>query len=135
MSTTPKERLFGVKVYLEFAAAHHIRGYDGECSRPHGHNFKVEVEATTPQINQIGLAFDFKDFKKLVKQLVDRFDHQDLNTVEPFDKINPTAETLAHYFFNELESKISNTAELKNMNLKKVTIWENDRSAATFGIF
>jgi 6-pyruvoyltetrahydropterin/6-carboxytetrahydropterin synthase len=129
------QKKFGVKVFLEFAAAHHIRGYDGECSRPHGHNFKVEVEATTQAINSIGLAFDFKDFKKLVKTLVDRFDHQDLNTIEPFTKINPTAETLAQYFFEELESSIKQNPELKNITLQKVTIWENDRSAASFGIF
>ena len=129
------QRMFGVKVFLEFSAAHHIRGYDGECSRPHGHNFKVEIEAQTPGLNSIGIAFDFKDLKRLAKELVDRFDHQDLNTVEPFIKeINPTAETLCQYFFEELERKISRVDALKNLTLRKVTILENERSAATSGI-
>ncbi len=134
MFTHNSERTFGVKVTLEFAAAHHIRGYDGECSRPHGHNFKVEVEATTASINDIGLAMDFKDLKKLVRTFVDRFDHQDLNTIEPFDKINPTAETLSNYFFVELEQKMKTIPELRTLNLKRVTIWENERSAASFGL-
>src|SRR5579863_5749116 len=100
------ERRWGVKVCVEFSAAHHIKGYDGECARPHGHNFKVEVHAAVPALNQIGLAMDFKDLKRMTKALVERFDHQDLNTVPPFNDINPTAETLAHHFFTELERQI-----------------------------
>ena len=128
------EKKFGVKIQIEFAAAHHIRGYDGECSRPHGHNFKVEVEASTPVLNEIGLSFDFKKLKKIVKELADRFDHQDLNLIEPFiSEINPTAETLAKYFFDETFNRISNVPDLSKMELKKVTVWENDRSAASYG--
>ena len=123
-----------VKIFVEFAAAHRIHGYDGDCSRPHGHNFKVEVHATTPKLNEIGLALDFKDLKKMTKSLVDRFDHQDLNTVAPFNDINPTAETLAHYFFTELEKQVGADPKLSlTLNLKSVTIWENERSAASFG--
>jgi len=129
-----KQKQFGVKIQIEFAAAHHIRGYDGECSRPHGHNFKIEVEATTPVLNEIGLSFDFKHLKKIVKELAARFDHQDLNLVEPFvSEINPTAETLAQYFFNEIDQKLMNAPDLSGIELKKVTVWENDRSAASYG--
>lgn len=129
-----KERVFTVKVRAEFAAAHHIRGYDGECARPHGHNFKVEVEATSPGLNKIGIALDFKDLKKMVKALIERFDHQDLNTVAPFTDINPTAETLCQYFFEELERQIAADPNTATLTLKTVTIWENDRSAASYGL-
>lgn len=129
-----KDRVFTVKVRAEFAAAHHIRGYDGECARPHGHNFKVEVEAISPGLNQIGIALDFKDLKKMVKALIERFDHQDLNTVAPFTDINPTAETLSQYFFEELERQIAANPLTATLTLKTVTIWENDRSAASYGL-
>jgi 6-pyruvoyltetrahydropterin/6-carboxytetrahydropterin synthase len=134
MSTEKRARGWGVKVCVEFAAAHHIRGYDGECARPHGHNFKVEVEATVERLNSIGIALDFKDLKRMAKALIERFDHQDLNTVPPFTDVNPTAETLAHYFFEELERQVAATPALSAMTLRRVTIWENDRSAATYGL-
>ncbi|MEW6055712.1 MAG: 6-carboxytetrahydropterin synthase QueD [Bdellovibrionota bacterium] len=127
------ERMFGVKVRVEFSAAHHIRGYDGDCARPHGHNFKVEVEALTPALNPIGIALDFKDLKKLIHQIVDRFDHQDLNTIPPFTDVNPTAETLSQHFYEELERGIRSHPATQNLLLKSVTVWENDRSAASFG--
>ncbi|MBI3542348.1 MAG: 6-carboxytetrahydropterin synthase QueD [Deltaproteobacteria bacterium] len=134
MSINSARKGWGVKVCVEFSAAHHIRGYDGECARPHGHNFKVEVEAAVPALNSIGIALDFKDLKKMTKALVDRFDHQDLNTVAPFTDVNPTAETLAHFFFEELERQIAGAPALAGLALQRVTIWENERSAATYGL-
>lgn len=125
---------WGVRVCVEFSAAHHIRGYDGDCARPHGHNFKVEVEATVAALNSIGIALDFKDLKKMTKSLVDRFDHQDLNTIAPFNEINPTAETLARYFYDELAQQIASNPATRMLTLQRVSIWENERSAATYGL-
>ncbi len=130
---TPK-KLFSVRVLVEFSAAHHIRGYDGECARPHGHNWKIEVEASTAQLNQIGIAVDFKVLKAMVKKLVDRYDHQDLNTIEPFNDLNPTAETMAQVFFSELESGIQKSKPMDSLELRRVTVWENDRCCASFGL-
>lgn len=126
-------RGFGVKIRVEFPAAHHIRGYEGECARPHGHNFKVEVEASTQGLSDIGIALDFRDLKKMAKEIADRFDHQDLNTIEPFTDINPTAETLSQYFFETLERGLRSNPNTQKVTLKRVTVWENDRSAATYG--
>jgi len=127
-------RVYSVRVFVEFAAAHHIRGYDGECARPHGHNWKIEVEASTPSVNSIGIAVDFKVLKAMLKSLIERYDHQDLNLISPFDKLNPTAETMACFFFEELERSIARSKPLDSLALKRVTVWENDRSAASFGL-
>jgi 6-pyruvoyltetrahydropterin/6-carboxytetrahydropterin synthase len=128
------KKMFSVKVQVEFAAAHHIRGYDGECARPHGHNWKIQVEARTAQLNQIGIAVDFKVLKALVKVLIEKYDHQDLNTIEPFQDLNPTAETMAMVFYNELEKMIASKPPFQSLQLTQVTVWENDRSAAAFGL-
>lgn len=132
--TPKKARSWGVRVCVEFSAAHHIRGYNGDCARPHGHNFKVEVEASVPALNPIGIALDFKDLKRMTKALVDRFDHQDLNTIAPFTDVNPTAETLSQYFFEELERMAAADPATANLTLKRVSVWENERSAATYGL-
>jgi len=36
--------LYSLKVVTDFASAHTLRGYPGDCSRMHGHNWKLEVE-------------------------------------------------------------------------------------------
>lgn len=125
---------FSVQIKVEFCAAHHIKGYDGDCARPHGHNFKVEVLAVTNQVNHLGIAVDFKVLKALTNKLIAKYDHQDLNTIAPFDDINPTAETLAQHFYTVLESEIKMEPVTQNLILRQVTIWENDRSAASFGL-
>ncbi len=126
---------YSVKVTVEFAAAHHIRGYDGECARPHGHNWVIEVEATTPKINEIGIAVDFKVLKSMVKKLIDRYDHQDLNSVAPFnDKMNPTAESLSFVLYKDLEHMILASEPMANLKLKRITVWENARCSASFGL-
>ena len=51
---------------------------------------------------------DFVEVKKNIKELVERLDHRFLNNVPPFDKLNPSAENIAKYFYDELESPVRN---------------------------
>ncbi|MFO7582720.1 6-pyruvoyl trahydropterin synthase family protein, partial [Guyparkeria sp.] len=39
---------------VEFAAAHRLHGYDGNCARLHGHNWRVVVEVTGTQLDSVG---------------------------------------------------------------------------------
>lgn len=129
-----QDRVFGIKVLLDFAAAHHIVGYPGDCARPHGHNYKLEIEATTPVLNPIGLAADFKTIKRMAKEVVDQLDHRNLNELPAFTAENPTAENIACYLFECLENQLRANPETENLTLKTVTVWENDRCAASYGL-
>lgn len=129
-----QEKVFKINVRLEFSAAHHIRGYDGECARPHGHNFIVEAKAETAVLDSLGIAIDFKIFKKFLKELIGKLDHQDLNLIPPFDRINPTAESLAKFLYEELTLRTADSADCKNLSLHSVTVWENQSSAASYGL-
>ncbi len=120
--------LYTLKVVRDFAAAHSLRGYDGTCKRLHGHNWKVEVEVITDQLNDIGIAIDFKTIKSYTKSISERLDHYYLNEVAPFDKINPTAENIARYFFSELKQMLKN----KNANIGAVTVWETERASVRY---
>jgi len=37
---------YTLKILADFAAAHTLRDYPGDCSRMHGHNWKLEIEVT-----------------------------------------------------------------------------------------
>jgi len=54
---------YTLKIVTDFAAAHTLRDYPGACSRMHGHNWKVEAEVVATQLNDIGMAIDFKEIK------------------------------------------------------------------------
>lgn len=130
---TKNSRIFGLKICLDFAAAHHIKGYPGDCARPHGHNYKVEVEAISPVLNDIGLAIDFKVLKAMTKEIFVELDHRDLNELPPFRNANPTAENIARYVFEALEHRLATASDAKEVRLKQVTVWETECCAASYG--
>ena len=120
--------MFVLKIVTDFASAHSLRDYPGDCARLHGHNWQVEVSVCSQVLNDSGIAIDFREIKKQTKLVVKRLDHQYLNEIKPFDVLNPTAENIAKYFFDEIALLITN----KDVKVKEVMIWETPRSAVTY---
>ncbi|MCB0281152.1 MAG: 6-carboxytetrahydropterin synthase QueD [Calditrichae bacterium] len=103
------------------SAAHILHGYDGPCSRLHGHNWNVKIDVLSDYLDKVGLSIDFMDLDDLLWQVIGRFDHRHFNDIAPFDKMNPTAENIARYFFDEIKEKLP-----KHVKLEKITIWETE---------
>ncbi len=120
--------MFEVSVEYTFAAGHALRGYKGKCENVHGHNYKVQLVICGEELDSTGLLIDFGDVRKTIKVLVDRLDHRFLNDLEPFDKLNPSAENLAKYFCDELEPPV----KARGLKIRAVTIWETDTTSATY---
>ena len=120
--------MFVLKIVTDFASAHSLRDYPGDCARLHGHNWQVEVSVCSQVLDESGIAIDFREVKKQTKLVVKRLDHQYLNEIKPFDVLNPTAENIAKYFFDEISLLITN----KDVKIKEVMIWETPRSAVTY---
>jgi 6-pyruvoyltetrahydropterin/6-carboxytetrahydropterin synthase len=119
---------FALSVTVDFAAAHQLQGYEGNCARLHGHNWKIIVEVTGPKLDGVGMVMDFKTIKKAAREAAKKLDHQFLNEIAPFDQINPTAEHIAVWFFVELSGVLNQT----NARVSAITVWENDYSAVTY---
>ena len=119
---------YTLKVLTEFAAAHTLRNYPGACSRMHGHNWKVELEIIASQLDDIGMAVDFKKMKQAANEVCDRLDHYYLNDIQPFNKINPTAENIAAYLYREIGQLINDDS----VQVSAVTLWETDRACVRY---
>ena len=120
--------MFVLKIVTDFASAHSLRNYPGDCARLHGHNWQVEVSVYSEVLDDNGIAIDFREIKKQTKLVIKRLDHQYLNEIKPFDVLNPTAENIAKYFFEEVGLLINS----ENVKVKEVLIWETPRSAVTY---
>ena len=114
-----------------FAAGHYLRDYKGKCENPHGHNYKVQVTLQGKELDRAGLLLDFKDLKVVMKHVIDYLDHQMMNDIEPFTRVNPSAENLARYFFDETNTRLKQTTDGR-VSVKQVTIWETETSIATY---
>jgi 6-pyruvoyltetrahydropterin/6-carboxytetrahydropterin synthase len=124
--------MFEVTVEETFAAGHALRGYKGKCENPHGHNYRVRVILSGPELDSIGLLYDFKDVKQIIHCTVDRLDHQFMNDIAPFDVLNPSAENLARYFYEESERHLAEKNRTNGVRVKAVTVWETDTTTATY---
>jgi len=107
-----------MKIHTEttISAAHHLPGYNGLCKNVHGHSFKIEVEIIGLINKEIGMLVDFKE----VKDIINKFDHTDLN--DYFE--NPTAENIAHHLANAISLRYPETTV-------SVKVWESATSWAS----
>ena len=119
---------YSLKVVSDFASAHTLRDYPGACSRMHGHNWKVEAEVEASQLDEVGMAVDFKVIRQAVKKLTDRLDHYYLNEIPPFDEINPTAENIAAYLYRGLSEALND----EHIRVQAITLWETERACVRY---
>ncbi len=128
-SINPKT-MYEVSVEETFSAGHALRGYKGKCENPHGHNYRVRVNVAGERLDSIGLLFDFADLKRILRDLIGDVDHKFLNDQAPFDAINPSAENIAKFLYEEASKQIR---QLPNApRIRSITVWETDETSATY---
>lgn len=103
-----------------FDAAHHLYGYPGECKDLHGHTWDVEVTVESPELDEIGIVYDFKNLKADLKAVLSDYDHVLINEVAPFDEISPTAENLARVICERLAKAVD-----QRVRVTEVAVWES----------
>jgi 6-pyruvoyltetrahydropterin/6-carboxytetrahydropterin synthase len=114
-----------------FAAAHRLhsatlsdaknREVYGKCNNPygHGHNYAVEVTVSGQVDPSTGMICNLADLDACFsREVMERFDHRNLNTVPEFADKVPTTENLAAVIFHILKR------EFRSAHLEKVRIQE-----------
>jgi 6-pyruvoyltetrahydropterin/6-carboxytetrahydropterin synthase len=120
--------MYTLMIEMKFASAHQLRGYMGRCENLHGHSWKVQVCVSSQNLNDIGLAMDFTELKRITNEIVGPLDHTCLNSLAPFTNINPSSENISRWIFNSLKEKVAGY----EVKLKSVTVWESDTASATY---
>jgi len=123
--------MYEVTVERGFSSGHFLRNYKGKCENPHGHNYKVRITLRGETLDRAGLLLDFKDLKQVMRPLIERIDHQMLNDIVPFTEINPSAENLARFFYEETNKQLSEMTGGR-VSVKDCTIYETDTTTATY---
>jgi 6-pyruvoyltetrahydropterin/6-carboxytetrahydropterin synthase len=122
--------MFRVSVQETFSSGHALRGYKGKCENVHGHNYRVQVSIEGPQLDGIGLLVDFTQVKHALRGIIAGLDHQFLNDLDAFKTVNPSAENMAKYFYEQL------TGLLKGLpagaRLTETIVWETDTAFAVY---
>lgn len=122
--------MFEASVEETFSSGHALRGYRGKCENVHGHNYRVKITLAGPKLDAIGLLVDFTELKRVLRGIIAGIDHQFLNDLEPFRTVNPSAENLAKYFYDETTRGLSGLPE--GARITEVVVWETDTSSARY---
>ena len=119
---------FTIRVEARFEAAHNLREYKGAPEPLHGHSWKVEAKFKCKKLDHEHIGIDYVDVEKAIRELAQRFDHQYINEIPPFDRLNPTSENIARWFFDQL-----NRPEIKQeAELSEVVVWEGPEAFVAY---
>ena len=113
---------------IDFAAAHQLRGYDGDCARLHGHNWRVELYVECSELDDLGLGIDYKIMKRELKAALAGWDHYNLNDVPPFDRINPSSENVARVLYEEMSRRLND----ERLRVSRIVIGETCTASVTY---
>jgi 6-pyruvoyltetrahydropterin/6-carboxytetrahydropterin synthase len=122
--------MYEVSVDETFAAAHNLRGYKGKCENLHGHNYKVRVTLAGKEVDSVGLLYDFVHLKQVIQSVIRSLDHKYLNELSPFDVLNPSAENIARYIYDQTAKQLQQAPN--GAGVSSITVWESDVTAATY---
>ena len=121
--------MFEITIEESFSSGHALRNYRGKCENVHGHNYRCQVTVEGPDLDEIGLLVDFVELKRVVHAVLDRMDHQWLNDFPPFTVLNPSAENMAKYIYDEVSAGLG---VRPGVRLGRVKLWETDTSSAIY---
>ena len=130
---------------FDFAAAHRLhvptlsdeenRAIFGKCTNPNGHGHNYQVEPCV-LVRAGGRGLSLADLERITDEtIIERFDHKHLNldTEEFADGrgLNPTVENIARVCHELLAPEIER-ATGGDASLASITVWETDRTSATY---
>jgi len=102
----------------------------GKCNNPHGHghNYTLEVTVSGQVDTGTGMVCNLADLDSFNgREIVERYDHANLNELPEFARLVPTTENLCMNIYNELKQRF------KYAMVERVHIQETRKNSFTCG--
>ena len=119
---------YRVTVTARFEAAHNLIDYDGGPEPLHGHSYEVEAVLESDKLQQYDLAIDFLPAKRTLEVIAKELDYGYINEHPDFAGRNTSAENLARWFAERLDS----SGALGWTRVAQVTVREGPENRATY---
>lgn len=94
------------RLHCDAMSADENRAVYGKCNNPygHGHNYAVEITVAGQVDPKTGMVCNLTDLDAFVGQkILERFDHENLNTLKEFQGVVPTTENLCRELYRIME--------------------------------
>ncbi|QEN04131.1 6-carboxytetrahydropterin synthase [Thiospirochaeta perfilievii] len=117
--------MYFLKVESEFSAALYLSNCDDSYKGMHGHDFDVIVTLYSKELKD-GMVYDYTQIKSSLNELAQSLDLVLLNDKPPFSELNPTVESIAKYFYDNL------IEELEDLPIYEVEVIQTKGLSASF---
>jgi 6-pyruvoyltetrahydropterin/6-carboxytetrahydropterin synthase len=119
--------LFTISVQTSFWASHQLKLPGGQKEDVHSHNWLVEAQVSSEQLNKMSLVFDFNRLKAILTGITDSLAGSRLEDNPAFLQNNPSAELIAQYIYQTIEKKLPG-----EILVDSVTVTEEPGCSACF---
>ncbi|HST59709.1 MAG TPA: 6-carboxytetrahydropterin synthase [Longimicrobium sp.] len=123
--------MFLLNVKASYDSAHFLRNYKGKCENLHGHHYVVEAGLAYEDVGPGGMAMDFTDAKRVLRAIANELDHNNINDLEPFTTLEPSAENQARWIFEEMQRRLGPP---DGDHLVYVRVWETPNQWAQYSL-
>jgi 6-pyruvoyltetrahydropterin/6-carboxytetrahydropterin synthase len=120
--------VYRVTVTARFEAAHNLVDYPGGPEPLHGHSYRVDAVLENEKLQQYDLAIDFVAASRVLAAIAKELDYKYINEHPDFAGRNTSAENIARWFAEKLES----SGVLGWTRVAEVTVWEGPENRATY---
>lgn len=120
--------MFAVSVEKHFRASHQLVLEDGSKEPAHNHDWTVTATLSSDKLNNMGVVINFRDLKAMLNEAVAELEDSALETIEYFQRNNPSAENVAEYIYEKLHNELPEGVKLRN-----IRVIEEPGCAALFG--
>ncbi len=109
--------MFTIKVETHFRASHQLTLSDGSKELLHQHDWIVTAKVSSDKLDSMGLVMDFGQLKAMVNEITSGFDNVRLDSIDYFQRNNPSAENVAKYIFEKLVPKLPSGVKLRSIRV------------------
>ena len=121
--------MYSIAVHREFCAAHALT-IGGRVEALHGHNWLVEAVIEGAELDEDGLLCDFHRVEAVLDEILGEYNNANLNEIEPFDRVNPSAEHVARHIAKRLGERLG--SGLGSARVSAVSVSEAPGCVATY---
>ncbi len=119
--------MFTIIVETSFKASHRLTLPDGSKEAVHYHNWTASAKVSSEKLNRMGLVMDFYRLRGLLDRTVFDFSGIQLEQIAFFRENNSSAENVAKYIYEKLQTKLP-----KGVELDEITVIEEPGCLAKF---
>jgi 6-pyruvoyltetrahydropterin/6-carboxytetrahydropterin synthase len=119
--------MFTIRVETHFRASHQLVLPDGSKEPLHKHDWEVTTKVCSDKLDSVGFVMDFRRLRATVDEITEGFGDGRFDSIDYFQRHNPSAENVAKYIYDKLEPRLP-----KGVKLRSIRVVEEPGCSAKF---